>query len=39
MSEPIEDYLDELYAQLRTDARSARRLLDEAADHLHATAR
>jgi hypothetical protein len=32
---PIERYLDELYAQLRTDPRSARRLLDEAADHLH----
>lgn len=38
MSEPIEQYLDELYAQLRTDPRSARRLLDEAADHLHGAA-
>jgi len=38
MSEPIEDYLDGLYAQLRTDPRSARRLLDEAADHLHGAA-
>lgn len=35
MSEPIEQYLDELYAQLRGDPRSGRRLLDEAADHLH----
>ncbi|HEY8302012.1 MAG TPA: permease prefix domain 1-containing protein [Jatrophihabitans sp.] len=34
--EPVESYLDELYARLRTDPRSARRLLDEAADHLHA---
>lgn len=38
MSEPIEDYLDGLYVQLRTDPRSARRLLDEAADHLHGAA-
>ena len=38
MSESIEQYLDELYAQLRTDPRSARRLLDEAADHLQSTA-
>ncbi len=38
MSEPIEEYLDGLYAQLRTDPRSARRLLDEAADHLHGAA-
>ena len=32
---PIERYLDELYAQLRSDPRAGRRLLDEAADHLH----
>ena len=38
MNEPIEEYLDGLYAQLRTDPRSARRLLDEAADHLHGAA-
>ena len=38
MSEPIEEYLDGLYGQLRTDPRSARRLLDEAADHLHGAA-
>jgi hypothetical protein len=39
---PIEEYLDTLYAAVRadpgTDARSARRLLDEAADHLHSAA-
>jgi hypothetical protein len=35
---PIEDYLDELLGRTRADARTARRLLDEAADHLHATA-
>ncbi len=38
MTEPIEQYLDELYLHLRTDPRSARRLLDEAADHLHGAA-
>jgi hypothetical protein len=39
MSEtPIEDYLDELLSRTRADARTTRRLLDEAADHLHATA-
>lgn len=40
--EPIEQYLDALYVELRTDPRtdprSARRLLDEAADHLHGAA-
>ena len=34
---PIERYLDELYAQLRTDPRASRRLLDEAGDHLYNT--
>jgi hypothetical protein len=34
---PIEDLLDELLRQSRADARSTRRLLDEASDHLHAT--
>ena len=39
MSEtPIEDYLDELLRRARADARTVRRLLDEASDHLHATA-
>jgi len=39
MSEtPIEDYLDELLRRTRADARTTRRLLDEASDHLHATA-
>ncbi|MGH8861157.1 MAG: permease prefix domain 1-containing protein [Jatrophihabitantaceae bacterium] len=38
MSEDIERYLDELYARMRADPRTARRVLDEAADHLHATA-
>jgi hypothetical protein len=38
MSEtPIEDYLDELLRRARSDARTTRRLLDEASDHLHAT--
>jgi hypothetical protein len=38
MSEtPIEDYLDELLRRTRSDARTTRRLLDEASDHLHAT--
>ena len=37
MSEtPIEDYLDELLRRTRADARTTRRLLDEASDHLHA---
>ena len=35
---PIEDLLDELLRRSRTDARSTRRLLDEASDHVHATA-
>jgi hypothetical protein len=35
---PIEDYLDELLRRSSTDARATRRLLDEAADHLYATA-
>jgi hypothetical protein len=35
---PIEDYLDELLRRIRADARTTRRLLEEAADHLHATA-
>jgi hypothetical protein len=35
---PIEDYLDELLRRTRADARTIRRLLDEAADHLYATA-
>jgi hypothetical protein len=34
---PIEHYLDELYAQLRTDPRASRRLLEEAGDHLYDT--
>jgi hypothetical protein len=34
---PIEDYLDELLRRTRSDARTTRRLLDEASDHLHAT--
>ncbi len=39
MSEtPIEEYLDELLRRTRADARTTRRLLDEAGDHLHATA-
>ena len=39
MSEtPIDDYLDELLRRTRADARTTRRLLDEASDHLHATA-
>ncbi len=38
MSEtPIDDYLDELLRRTRSDARTTRRLLDEASDHLHAT--
>ena len=38
MSEtPIEDYLDELLRRTRSDARTTRRLLDEAGDHLYAT--
>ncbi|HET6876402.1 MAG TPA: permease prefix domain 1-containing protein [Jatrophihabitans sp.] len=35
---PIEDYLDELLRRTHADARSTRRLLDEAGDHLHAAA-
>ncbi|HKC28470.1 MAG TPA: permease prefix domain 1-containing protein [Jatrophihabitans sp.] len=39
MSEtPIEDVLDDLLRQTRADPRTTRRLLDEAGDHLHATA-
>jgi hypothetical protein len=33
---PIEDYLDELLRRTCADARTTRRLLDEASDHLHA---
>ncbi len=35
---PIEDYLDELLRRCRADARTTRRLLDEADDHLRAVA-
>ena len=35
---PIEDYLDDLLRRLRTDARTTRRMLAEATDHLYATA-
>jgi hypothetical protein len=35
---PIEDYLDDLLRRMRADARTTRRLLDEASDHLHAAA-
>jgi hypothetical protein len=35
---PIEDHLDELLRRTRADARTTRRLLDEAGDHLHAAA-
>jgi hypothetical protein len=35
---PIDDYLDELLRRTRADARTTRRLLDEAGDHLHTTA-
>lgn len=35
---PIEDYLDDLLRHTHTDARSTRRLLDEASDHLYAAA-
>lgn len=35
---PIENYLDELLRRTRADARTTRRLLEEASDHLHATA-
>jgi hypothetical protein len=38
MDEPIEDYLDELYVRLHGDPRRARRVLDEAADHLRESA-
>jgi hypothetical protein len=34
----IEDYLDDLLRKMRTDARTTRRLLAEAIDHLYATA-
>ena len=34
---PVEDYLDELLRRTRSDARTTRRLLEEASDHLHAT--
>ncbi|HEY2278203.1 MAG TPA: permease prefix domain 1-containing protein [Streptosporangiaceae bacterium] len=33
--DPIEDYLDQLYAGLRTTPRQARRIIAEAEDHLH----
>jgi hypothetical protein len=36
--EPIEEYLDALYVRSRSDPRRGRRLLEEAADHLRATA-
>lgn len=35
---PVEDYLDDLLRRTRADARTTRRLLDEAADHLSTTA-
>ena len=35
---PIEDYLDGVLRRAHADPRTTRRLLDEAADHLHATA-
>lgn len=35
---PIEDYLDDLLRHTRADARTTRRLLDEAADHLYTAA-
>lgn len=35
---PIEDWLDELLQRSRADARTTRRLLDEASDHLYTTA-
>jgi hypothetical protein len=35
---PIEDHLDELLRRTRADARTTRRLLDEASDHLYAAA-
>lgn len=35
---PIEDYLDELLRRTHADPRTTRRLLDEASDHLSATA-
>jgi hypothetical protein len=35
---PIEDYLDELLRRTHADPRMARRLLDEANDHLFAAA-
>ncbi|ONH21997.1 permease prefix domain 1-containing protein [Pseudofrankia asymbiotica] len=34
VDDPVEDYLDQLYARLPADARGARRLLAEAEDHL-----
>ena len=37
-SSPIEDYLDELLRRSHADARTTRRLLDEASDHLFAAA-
>lgn len=38
MSAPIEDYLDDLLRRSRADARTTRRLIDEAADHLRSAA-
>lgn len=35
---PIEDYLDDLLRRTRADARTTRRTLDEAGDHLYAAA-
>ncbi len=35
---PIEDHLDELLRRTHADARTTRRLLDEASDHLHTAA-
>ncbi len=35
---PIDDYLDELLRRTRADARTTRRLLDEASDHLRTAA-
>jgi hypothetical protein len=36
--DPIEDYLDQLYAGLRTTPRQARRIIAEAEDHLREAA-
>jgi HAAS domain-containing protein len=34
IGDPVEDYLDQLYASLRTTPRQARRIISEAEDHL-----